>query len=145
MKSSSKLFRSSLTIFMDTLVSSPEVMTRNKYKGYSKGFWNNKTFCIAFLFLISLVRISIIAKQLKKSLILAVWFFINKRMPKITKNHFAGPICYHFLLVPKLGKEHLDELCPWSHGPVVRAATCEARGPAFDSSSGQMFFFSPPV
>ena len=34
---------------------------------------------------------------------------------------------------------------PRSHGLVVRAVACEARGPGFDSSSVQMFFFSPRV
>ena len=34
---------------------------------------------------------------------------------------------------------------PRSHGQVVRAVTCKARGPGFDSSSDQMFFFSPRV
>ena len=31
---------------------------------------------------------------------------------------------------------------PMSHGLVVRAVACEARGPGFDSSSDQMVFFS---
>ena len=34
---------------------------------------------------------------------------------------------------------------PRSHGLVVRAVACEARGPGFNSSSDQMFFFSPRV
>ena len=34
---------------------------------------------------------------------------------------------------------------PRSHGLVVRAVACDARGPGFDSSSDQMFFFSPWV
>ena len=119
-------------------------MTRN-VKGNSKDFGIIRLLCDSFLFLLSLLRISKIAKQLNKSLILGVWFFSNLGMQKNNYNHFAGSICYHFLLVPKLGKEHLDKLCPRSHGLVVRATTCEARGPVFDSSSDQMFFFSPPV
>ena len=34
---------------------------------------------------------------------------------------------------------------PRSHGLGFRAVACEARGPGFDSSSDQMFFFSPQV
>ena len=32
-----------------------------------------------------------------------------------------------------------------AHTVVVRAVACGARGPGFDSSSDQMFFFSPQV
>jgi hypothetical protein len=32
-----------------------------------------------------------------------------------------------------------------SHGLVVRAATCEARGPGFNASSDEMFFFSSGI
>ena len=35
--------------------------------------------------------------------------------------------------------------CPRSHGLMIRAVACEARGPRFDSSSVQMFFFPPRV
>ena len=35
--------------------------------------------------------------------------------------------------------------CPRSNGLVVRAVACEARGPGFDSSLDQVFFFSPRV
>ena len=44
--------------------------------------------------------------------------------------------------------EHMFYVCscsPRSHGLVVRAVSCEVRGPGFDSSSGQMFFFTPRV
>ena len=34
---------------------------------------------------------------------------------------------------------------PRSHGLVVRAVACEARGPGFVSSSDRMYFFSPRV
>ena len=40
---------------------------------------------------------------------------------------------------------HLATISPRSHGVVVRAVAFEASGPGYDSSSGQMFIFSPRV